>query len=282
MTYRHSWFLIILFYQGVILYNQISAGDHLAGYFELNSAPHRSDPSSDFNKGYLNDQDTIKSKIAQPATDFSSDMEIQVGAFLRENNATALRMRLSDLLNHKVIIVQANGYYKVRVIGCKTIEEMGKLVEMLGFLGIKNVWVFHSKPTESLTARETVKKDSANKDSVNKLPVDKDTVKKDSANKEEKTPGSNIAQETSPAAEPTINLQVGVFHSKSEARKAKRVIESKLNLPVEIVREWEYYIVFVTGFKTREEIFIYYPKLAALGYPDSFMYDKNKPRETNK
>jgi hypothetical protein len=242
----------------------------------LNSASLRTVPFADFNKEHLAVQDTVKSKVASPAHDFSSDMEIQVGAFLRETNATALKVRLSDLLNHKVVIVQANGYYKVRITGCKSIEEMGKLIEMLGFLGIKNVWVFHSKPIETLTAKETVKKDSINKESVNR-----DNVKKDSANKEavEKTPETNITQDSSPAAEPTINLQVGVFHSKSEARKAKRVIESKLNLPVEIVREWEYYIVLVTGFKTREEIFIYYPKLAALGYPDSFMFDKNKPRE---
>jgi hypothetical protein len=86
-----------------------------------------------------------------------------------------------------------------------------------------------------------------------------------------------LTEEAKPVlAQTTINLQVGIFHSKAEALRAQRRINSKLNLPVEIVKEWEYYIVFITGFKTREEIFQYYPKLAALGYPDSFMIDNNK------
>jgi hypothetical protein len=262
MTYRQLGILIFLFFHGVILYSKIPS--------IIKVQPD--------NVSYQI-QDTLKPKVARTGTGFSSDMEIQVGAFLRENNATALKVRLSDLLNHKVVIVEANGFYKVRVTGCKSIEEMGKLIEALGFLGIKNVWVFHNKPIKELIAIDSIRKDSVNKVSFNRDPINKDTLNIDLA---EQNQSSKVADEPAPANEPTINLQVGVFHSKSEALKAKRKIKSKLNLPSEIVREWEYYIVFITGFKTREEMFIYYPKLAALGYPDSFMFDKNKPNQTNK
>ena len=42
---------------------------------------------------------------------------------------------------------------------------------------------------------------------------------------------------------------------------------SKLNLPVEIVKQFDYYHVIVTGFLSREETFQYYPELAGIGYP---------------
>jgi cell division protein FtsN len=193
-------------------------------------------------------QDTI-SKAKELASEksvqaFSPDMLIQVGAFLHESNALSLRERLSYLLNKTVIIVPVDGYFKVRITGFTSSEEMEKLIPTLGLLGIKNIWVFQVKKKEDKLSQVVVQTDTSLKDK----PV---------------------------LAEPTINLQVGVFHSRSEALRAQRRITTKLNLPVEIVKEWEYYIVLITGFKTRDEIFKYYPKLAALGYPDSFMIESN-------
>ena len=220
-------------------------------------------------------RDTIK-KVKESDTEkslqvFNPDMVIQVGAFHNETNALLLREKLSDLLNKAVIIVPADGYFKVRIIGFKSLEEIGDLIQTLGLLGIKNIWVFRAIKKEGDKSQVVVQADTslrAVKDKIN-LPVIA----------EEKPV---IAEEKPVMAEPTVNLQVGVFHRRSKALRAQRRITSKLNLPVEIVREWEYYIVFVTGFKTREEIFKYYPKLAALGYPDSFMIENNKGTKQNK
>ena len=74
-------------------------------------------------------------------------------------------------------------------------------------------------------------------------------------------------EEVKPVKEPTIALQVGVFHKKNQALRAQKKITSKLNLPVDIVFQWDYYHVLVTGFYTREETFRYYPELAGIGYP---------------
>jgi hypothetical protein len=206
-------------------------------------------------------QDTIsKAKelaIEKPVQDFSPDMLIQVGAFLHESNALLLRERLSDLLNKTVVIVPADGYFKVRIIGFTSSEEMEKLIPALGLLGIKNIWVFRVKKKEDIISQVVVRTDTSLKaiKDKNNIPV--------------------VAEDKHVVAETTINLQVGVFHNRSEALRAQRRITTKLNLPVEIVKEWEYYIVFITGFKTRDEIFKYYPKLAALGYPDSFMIESN-------
>ena len=72
---------------------------------------------------------------------------------------------------------------------------------------------------------------------------------------------------------PTIVLQVGIFNKKSEALRAQRIITSKLKLPVEIVQQWEYFRVIITGFYTKEATYEYYPELAGLGYPGAVVIE---------
>src|SRR5664280_1498712 len=173
-------------------------------------------------------QDTIskakETAVLKPSETFTQDMVIQVGAFLRESNALSLRVRLSDLLNKTVIIEPADGYFKVWITGFTSYEDMEKLLPTLGLLGIKNIWIFRPKKIDNINSQNVVRKDTSIKvvsDKINLPPV----------------------EEAKPVlAQPTINLQVGIFHSRSEALRAQRRINSKLNLPVEIVKEWEYYI----------------------------------------
>ena len=70
-----------------------------------------------------------------------------------------------------------------------------------------------------------------------------------------------------PDGSATIALQVAIFHKESQALRAKKRIESRLDVTVEIVKQWDYYHVLVTGFYTREETYQYYPELAGMGYP---------------
>jgi len=83
----------------------------------------------------------------------------------------------------------------------------------------------------------------------------------------EEKPVRLIETEKPPLTEPVVALQVAIFRKESEALRAQRKIMSKLNLPVEIVKQWDYYHVIITGFYTREETYQYYPELAGLGYP---------------
>lgn len=206
--------------------------------------------------------------------DFSPDIVIQVGAFHHESNALALKERLSDLLNNTIVIVSSEGYFKVLFTGFKNLEEIEKLIPTLGLLGIKDIWVHRTKKEDvisNVAIADTSLKKIKDKDTKPQVTQSSDTALKSDTNK------INLPVAVSnPIIDSTkINLQVGIFHSRSQALRAQRRIKTRLNLPVEIVREWEYYIVFITGFQTREEIFKYYPKLAALGYPDSFMIDDN-------
>lgn len=75
---------------------------------------------------------------------------------------------------------------------------------------------------------------------------------------------------------PTVALQVAVFQKKSQALRAQKKITSRLNLPVEIVVQWDYYHVIVTGFFTREQTYKYYPELTRLGYPGISLIDNYK------
>jgi hypothetical protein len=76
-----------------------------------------------------------------------------------------------------------------------------------------------------------------------------------------------ILEEKPEVLEPSIALQVAIYVKESQALRAQKRIMSKLNLPVEIVKQYDYYHVIVTGFYTREETYQYYPELAGLGYP---------------
>jgi cell division protein FtsN len=73
---------------------------------------------------------------------------------------------------------------------------------------------------------------------------------------------------------PQVSMQVGIFYKKAEAERARKRIMSKLNLPVEVVQQWEYFRVIITGFHSREETYQYYPELAGLGYPNISLIEK--------
>jgi hypothetical protein len=246
---------MILLYHSVISYNQAYAGT--ADFYSCNDTD--ISEFSESKKENLNEQDTVRFRTAASENvvpDLPSDIVIQVGAFISEYNAKGLRLRLSGLINQKVVLIPANGFFKVRITGCQTYEEMGRLVEALLLIGIKDVWIFRNLPKEEIKINDSVSVDTALNPLTDRIEV------------------PVLSEKTDPVVSLEFNLQVGVFHSKAKAKRAKRRIISRLDLPVKILQEWEYYIVFVTGFKSREEIYMYYPKLAALGYTESFMVEK--------
>ncbi len=215
-------------------------------------------------------QDTIaritEKIIENPLVTTSPEMLVQLGAFRQESNALALRNRLSASLPEKVIIVYEGGYYKVRLAGIPiinqtVIEEMKKLEGAIGKLGLKDIWIlpFKKQPVEepSVLEREAPPGHVVWQEDVPLVMKPLTTIKL----KEEK-----IYVKVAPP-EPTISLQVGVFHNQREALRAQRRITTKLKLTVEIVKQYDYYHVIITGFFTREETYKYYPELAGLGYP---------------
>lgn len=185
---------------------------------------------------------------------------IQVGAFRQEQNASVLKDKLSRILDQHVTIVPEDGFFKVRITGFSDQEEMEKLYPTLAFLGLKNFWVLPVRKQEEIEPQDVVQPDTA-KEALNENPA-----------------LSVIAEDQPVVSQPDIVLQVDVFHNKSDALNAQKRITSELKLPVEIVQEWEYYKVFITGFKTTEEARNCYPALAKLGYPKISLIENYKKK----
>jgi hypothetical protein len=177
------------------------------------------------------------------------DLIIQVGAFKLEPNSSVLKEKLSAVLDKPVIVVAEGGFYKVQITGFSSQEEMEKLYPTLAFLGLKNFWVLPVKKKEEFNPELSVQPDSIKEKAIEEptFPVTP-----------EETPVDSL---------PSIALQIEVYHDKTEALDAQRKITTKLKLPVEIVQEWEYFKVFVTGFKSIDEANKYYPDIAKLGFP---------------
>jgi hypothetical protein len=198
---------------------------------------------------------TFRQKIVDP------DLVIQVGAFHLEQNALALRNRLTANLGREVVIIQESGYFKVRITGFTNIGELEKIIPALGLLGMKNLWVVPQKKPEEFQSQVIVRPDTTQKAQEEReiLPVD---TKIDSI-----------------PPKPGISLLAGSFHRKGKAYRAQRKITKRLSLPVEIVKEWEYYKVIIPGFSTIEETHRFYPELADIGYPDVLLLENYKKNQ---
>lgn len=208
----------------------------------------------------------IKEVYEQPVAAAVPDMVVQLGAFRQRANAVDLMKKLAVKLGKKVEMVYEDGYYKIRVISSPLIkqdvlEEIKRLMPSAGKLGFRDIWVLPVKPPKE-----------------EELPVKRIETAPEPVtwNREVPSTGTvNIPQkpveprmvvpEVKP--EPSFALQVGIFHKESQALRAQRKIISKLDLPVEIIKQYDYYHVLITGFFTREETFKYYPELAGMGYP---------------
>jgi len=188
------------------------------------------------------------------------DLIIQVGAFRLEPNSSVLKDKLTAVLDYPVTVITEDGFYKVQITGFTSQEEMEKLYPTLAFLGLKNFWVLPVKKKEEISPEVIVQPDTLKVTAVEDqaLPVTADDPPVDSI--------------------PSIALQIEVYHDKSEALDAQKRIKAKLNLPVEVVQEWEYYKVFVTGFKSTEEANKYYPDIAKLGFPKISLIEHYKKR----
>jgi cell division protein FtsN len=186
------------------------------------------------------------------------ELVIQVGAFHQDFYASTLKEKLSALIDKSVFIVNEDGFFKVRITGFSGYDEMEKFYSTLAFLGVKNFWILPVKKQEEVIPQNVVKPDTTKK------PVNEDTA----------LPAN--AEEIPAGTQGSVVLQIGVFRDKSEALDAQKKIETKLNLHIEIVQEWEYYKVFVTGFNTTDEAKKYFSAIANLGYPKISLIENYK------
>jgi hypothetical protein len=189
---------------------------------------------------------------------------ISLEAFRLRTEAAALKKGLSAPLTEKRIIEYKGKYYRLEtpsqpILDPTVLKAMQKLDPSLGKVESRNEWTNPVRAAgvagEAVPEREIV--------IIAKAPVMPYNIIRISEDISEKL----VTEEKQQAKVPSIALQVAIYHKESQALRAQKKIMSKLNLPVEIVRQWDYYHVLIIGFTSREETYQYYPELAGMGYP---------------
>jgi len=184
----------------------------------------------------------IETEIVPRAT--VGEFGIQVGAYKEKRWANLMKNRTRELTDKDVSISYEDGFYKVRISGIGTAEEMEEMMPMLFAHGYKDVWL--------LPFNEKIE-----------MPYNAETIRQ--LVKVELAPLANSA--------PTVALQVGAFFKKRDALRAAKKISQGTGRNTEVVKQWDFYSVFVTGFYTREETHKYYPEIVTIGYPEIYLVE---------
>lgn len=222
---------------------------------------------------------SYRGKILNPVTETRDTGEVnlvlQVGAFVKETNATVFREKLSALIDKPVILVIEEGYYKVQLSGFKTIGEIEKIIPALGLIGIREYWIPPARKKtsvpESNDSQPATEPDNEQNDTVPApslenvpdplIPQDPDVL---------------ITEEIPDDPSDTYALEIGTFRKKNRALNAQEKVISKLKLPVEIAEQWGDYHVIITGFTTKTEINKYIPEIAKMGYSEIYVLKNYK------
>ena len=209
---------------------------------------------------------------------------IQLGAFTQKGNATRLQKKLNEQLGKEVEIVVENGFHKVRILELKDRDEVDATLAILHDNGFNVFWVVRLKAMQQLVVLKEVTDTVVQ---VFEVAVDAPLEPREIEPREiepgeieirEEEPEPLILQkviEEEILVHPKVSLQAGVFSKRSEAMKAKRRIESRLNVTVEIIEKWDYYRVVIKGFYKKEETSHFYPELVGLGYNNIMLIDES-------
>ena len=202
---------------------------------------------------------------------------LQLGAFETAEETEAISNRLLAAAEKLVTVRQDEGLWKVQVTGFADTTEIREFIPLLQDRGFTDILVLHQTEEGLVPVAPVVIPEAAG---VAAEPVMKEIpVPQVVPEPAEAAPGppefkEEIVPPPPPAPQPRFLLHAGNYRKLSDAERAKKKIERRLNLPVEIIEDWDSYRVVVTGFFTREETYPYYPELAGLGFSDIFVYEK--------
>jgi len=223
----------------------------VAGYRVVKLIP--GEDSLAFNVEQFPEPDSLLSPAEQSA--------MQLNSFRLMSNALFLRSRLKIAPpGSKEPILRSNGFRLETpdepILDPVILDAIEDLNPIARDLGMKESWNI-PPPVEIVIEPVRMKP----------VLIEKTIVPSDIAFSKSKA-GSKFKLAGKPVTgEPKIALQVAIFHNESQAIRAQRKITAKLGLPVDIVRQYDYYHVIVTGFYTREQTIPFYPELAGMGYP---------------
>ncbi len=181
-------------------------------------------------------------EVVQEVTTSSTDSYIiQLGAFKRKSNANAYRKKLAKLLDREVEIIIENGYYKVRIMGFETREEVDTFINILHNNGVNEMWVITLKGVQKYMVIRTVQ----------------DTIHGELETLEDGR--TRIIKEN-------LVIQVGEFKDSTDADEYRRKVAAAIDRPVIVVFEDGNYKVRITRFSSQKERERIVPFLNLMGF----------------
>ncbi len=191
-----------------------------------------------------------------------SGTALQVGAFNTIEETASVSDRLLAATEMLVTVRNEGGVFKVQLTGFADTTALREFIPLLRKHGFENI-VILQETADGLVPVVPAVIVAAPEPQEEHLIIEEPPVKEEAA---DITPP--------PPAAPRFILNAGSYYKRSAAERARNKIVRNLNLPVEIIEEWDSYRVVITGFFTREETYPYYPELAGLGFTDIFVYEK--------
>jgi cell division protein FtsN len=181
-------------------------------------------------------------EVVQEVTTSSTDSYIiQLGAFKRKSNANAYRKKLAALLGREVEIIIENGFYKVRIMGFETREEVDNFITILHKNGVNELWVITLKGVKKYMVIRTVH----------------DTIHGQI---------ETLADGQSRIMYENLAIQVGEFKDSTDAEAYRRRVSAAIDRPVIVVFEDGSYKVRITRFFSRKERERIVPFLNLMGF----------------
>ena len=206
---------------------------------------------------------------------------IKIGSFTSESYARAIMDRLAFTLDKDLEIIEENGVYRIQLAEIDSPEMLEKMINTLGIQGIRDVTISSDTIPKVVPKVDTLLGDTIT-EKIEILEVIErekaDSLKTLEAAMQAEEIKTGLVKDKLKIEEPKVSLLVGTFTKRTQALRAKKRIEKKLNLPVEIVQQWDYYRVIVRGFFTPEESYRFYPELAGLGYDEISLIDEREKK----
>lgn len=253
----------------------------------------------------------IRTEMPDP-TDHSG-LDLQLGAFRDPTRAEALLWRLSTSQDQPVIILEEDGYSKVRLTGFTLPEQRDAMLPELFELGFTDVWVLPydtalyapeeieyeefltevyeeekiEQTIEEAVPTEEIPEEIVDEEIVEEILPEVEVAEEVVEEAAEEIVAEEIPEVAAPEEkvaddidveslieEPRFSIQAGVFAELSEARRAQRRILNKLGLESILVEEYDFTRLLIPGFYSRRETYKYYPELAGLGYDQTMVIEK--------
>jgi cell division protein FtsN len=211
--------------------------------------------------------------IEEPIPVVIAGTTVQLGAFNSLEESAAMSDRLLAAAEKLVTIRNEGGLFKVQITGFADTSEVRDFIPLLRKYGFTDILVIHQDETALVPIVPAALPPGAVEPPQPDVPVQAEEPVPPAVVAPEKPVDEKVVAPPPPV--PRFILHAASYPKRAQAERAKQKIERRLNLPVEIMEDWDRYRVVVTGFFTREETYPYYPELAGLGFSDIFVYEKS-------